>query len=76
MIQVSRILTRSSSTSKSHVFKLASTDFETHNCPKPSTSIAISKEQGLDLYKTMVTIRRIETASDQVSIRITESMES
>ena len=52
--------------SLSHVFELSESNFATHNCPMPATSTTLTREQGLDLYTSMVNIRRIETASDQV----------
>lgn len=53
----------------SAVFKLSETNFDAHKCPMPSLEATLTKEQAINLYKTMVNIRRIETASDQVLLQ-------
>ena len=56
------------STASSHVFELAESNFATHNCPALPTSTTLTRDDGLALYKTMVTVRRLETAADQVCL--------
>jgi hypothetical protein len=52
----------------SATFQLAENSFDVHKCPMPSLEASLTKEQAIALYKTMVNIRRIETASDQVML--------
>ena len=52
--------------SKAQSFSLPESSFAMHNCPSPELTVSLTKEEGLGLYRTMVNIRRIETASDQV----------
>ncbi|KAJ3075040.1 alpha subunit of pyruvate dehydrogenase [Quaeritorhiza haematococci] len=47
-------------------FKLAENSFATHNCETPALMTTVTKEELLEMYKNMVAIRRIETASDQM----------
>ncbi|KAI8924931.1 dehydrogenase E1 component-domain-containing protein [Entophlyctis helioformis] len=54
-----------SSTPGAFPFALRDSAFDTHNCPKPALSVEATRDQLLDLYTTMVRIRRLETACDQ-----------
>ncbi|KAI8812087.1 dehydrogenase E1 component-domain-containing protein [Cladochytrium replicatum] len=47
-------------------FELPSTSFEAHNCDTPGNNVSLTRKELLDLYKTMVAIRRLETASDNL----------
>ncbi|KAJ3130534.1 alpha subunit of pyruvate dehydrogenase [Nowakowskiella sp. JEL0407] len=40
--------------------------FETHNCATPESSITLTRREIMDLYKLMLSIRRLETLSDQM----------
>jgi pyruvate dehydrogenase E1 component alpha subunit len=60
------LLLRRWNSSASAVFKLSENSFDVHKCPMPSLEATLTKDEAMNLYKTMVNIRRIETASDQV----------
>lgn len=46
-------------------FEFSEATFETHNCPRPPSSTEATREEMIDLFKTMVEIRRLEMACDQ-----------
>lgn len=53
--------------SSSFTFELPETSFETHKLSSgPNKTVSASKQELLELYKMMVQIRRLETASDQL----------
>jgi len=60
------MMRRFSTVKQEHLFTLPKSNFSYHNCPSVPTETLLTRQEGLDLYKTMVMIRRIETASDQV----------
>lgn len=43
---------------------LPETSFEMYNCEKPSLDVEISKEELLDMYTKMTTMRRMEMSAD------------
>ncbi|KAJ1567648.1 alpha subunit of pyruvate dehydrogenase [Nowakowskiella sp. JEL0078] len=45
-------------------FDLGENAFETHNCELPLTTTSLTRRELLDLYKLMVSIRKLETAAD------------
>ncbi|KAJ3225129.1 alpha subunit of pyruvate dehydrogenase [Clydaea vesicula] len=47
-------------------FKLPESSYEVHNCEKPKFEVTSNKEELLALYRTMMAIRRLETACDQL----------
>ncbi|KAI8896907.1 Dehydrogenase, E1 component, partial [Globomyces pollinis-pini] len=49
----------------STTFHFNENTFQTHNCDLPPLKTTATKEELLDLYKTMVQIRRLEMACDQ-----------
>ena len=49
----------------SHTFAFPPKTFETHLCAAPADSTTASREELLGLFKSMVAIRRLETACDQ-----------
>lgn len=56
----------SSSSASSYTFKFPETTYETHNCPTPPLETTVSKDELLDIYRQMLVMRRMETASDQL----------
>jgi len=53
--------------SSSFTFELPETSYETHKLETgPNKTVSATKQELLDLYKMMVQIRRLETASDQL----------
>lgn len=55
---------KASDPTKLHAFKLSPNDFATHKCDNVPLELEVSEQELLDMYKTMVSIRRLETASD------------
>ncbi|KAJ1561896.1 alpha subunit of pyruvate dehydrogenase [Nowakowskiella sp. JEL0078] len=47
-------------------FDLGENSFETHNCDFPVTTTSLSRKELLDLYKLMVSIRKLEIAADSL----------
>lgn len=43
---------------------LPETSFETYNCEKPSLEVELSKDQLMDMYTKMTTMRRMEMTAD------------
>jgi len=43
---------------------LPETSFEMYNCEKPSLDVEVSKEELLDMYTKMTTMRRMEMTAD------------
>ncbi|KAI7899660.1 dehydrogenase E1 component-domain-containing protein [Cokeromyces recurvatus] len=43
---------------------LPESSFETYNCEKPGLEVEITKDQLIDMYTKMATMRRMETAAD------------
>ncbi|KAJ3413001.1 alpha subunit of pyruvate dehydrogenase [Chytridiales sp. JEL 0842] len=56
----------SSDSSPSFKFEFNADDFETHNFPMPALETTATRAELLDLYRVMLQIRRLETASDQL----------
>lgn len=50
--------------STSHEFELGPQAFHTYNCDSPATTVSASKEELLQYYRDMVTVRRMETMAD------------
>ncbi|ORX98328.1 hypothetical protein K493DRAFT_313665 [Basidiobolus meristosporus CBS 931.73] len=47
-----------------HSFKLEESDFITYNCESPSLEVSFSKDELLQIYSEMNTVRRLEMAAD------------
>ncbi|KAK9764062.1 alpha subunit of pyruvate dehydrogenase [Basidiobolus ranarum] len=47
-----------------HTFKLDESDFITHNCEAPSLEVSFSKDELLQMYSEMNTVRRLEMSAD------------
>ncbi|KAI9209200.1 pyruvate dehydrogenase e1 component alpha subunit [Polychytrium aggregatum] len=47
-------------------FELNNLSFSTHNCDSPNFSVKATRKELVDIFRNMVAIRRLETASDQL----------
>ncbi|CAG8834746.1 20220_t:CDS:2, partial [Racocetra persica] len=80
LLPVSRIVTRgsvcrggsllrrfsSASTSDSVNYTLPETSFKTYDCEPPPLEIEVKKNEALEMYKSMVLMRRMETTADNL----------
>ncbi|KAF8924574.1 dehydrogenase E1 component-domain-containing protein [Dissophora ornata] len=54
----------SSAVARKVTINLPKSSFETYNCDAPSRKVSLKKEDLLNMYKSMVTMRRMEMAAD------------
>jgi hypothetical protein len=53
---------------KEYSVQFAADSFNTHKFPEPPKETTVTGKELLDMFRTMVEIRRLETASDQASL--------
>lgn len=62
----SRKFATEATTSKPIILKLPEESFKAYKCDPPSLDVEITKDEAIDMYKSMVLMRRMETAADSL----------